>query len=118
MYTHLQECKIQNGYPSNARHKIFDLKAIIFNLALRLHKLYPAKNISLEIILLPSRGVLSRQQQQQGSDLQEDHCLPAEQQLNASQSRRLQKSQSAHIKSHGFSLYLSFFAIIQRSVEG
>ena len=55
---------------------------------------------------------------QQGSDLQEDHCLPPEQQLNASQSRRLQKSQSAHIKSHGFSLFLSFFSIIQRSVEG
>ena len=36
VYT-LQECKMQNGYPSNARHKIFDLtrKAIIFNLALR-----------------------------------------------------------------------------------
>ena len=28
---------MQNGYPSNARHKMFDLtrKAIIFNLALR-----------------------------------------------------------------------------------
>ena len=34
------------------------------------------------------------------------------------QSRRLQKSQSAHIKSHGFSLFLSFFSIIQRYVEG
>ena len=36
VYT-LKECKLQNGYPSNARHKIFDLtrKAIIFNLALR-----------------------------------------------------------------------------------
>ena len=55
---------------------------------------------------------------QQGSDLQEDHCLPPEQQLNASQSRRLQKSKSAHIKSHGFSLFLSFFSIIQRYVEG
>ena len=36
VYT-LKECKMQNGYPSNARHKMFDLtrKAIIFNLALR-----------------------------------------------------------------------------------
>ena len=114
---------MQNGYPSNARHKMFDLtrKAIIFNLALRPAQIVSCKkyqfgNYSFAEPWCPVKAAAAAAGQ--GSDLQEDHCLPAEQQLNASQSRRLQKSQSAHIKSHGFSLLLSFFSIIQRSVEG
>ena len=60
VYT-LKECKMQNGYPSNARHKMFDLtrKAIIFNLALRPAQIVSCKKTVWKLFLC--RAVVSCQ---------------------------------------------------------
>ena len=119
VYT-LQECKMQNGYHSNARHKIFDLtrKAIIFHLALRPAQIASCKKYQFGNYFFakpwcPVKAAAAAGQWPSGGSLPSTRATAE----CFTKSPSAKVSVGAHQITRVFS-FLSFFSIIQRSVEG